>query len=450
MPWRSERLISVPLLSLVLLVSVLATPSFGESDQTEKEATFVAEFNSLLTDSVESDGGGSSEDADQPAPEPEKVPTGLQKLTVHGFLTQGWADASFLDTPPGVASPTGVELALGIPEGGTTDYRFLAIQFRYAMAPKHNFVLQLSSRRLGMSPVELFEDAIELDWAFYEYRIGDFSAVKVGKVQIPYGIYNEIRDVGTILPFYRPPFSMYRNGTFTSETVDGFVLSHTFFGDTSWSIDGNIFGGEFDRLEIDAFEPENSVKVRAEDTYGFQFWLNTPYPSLRIGLGHINYRILGSVFLPEGEKTDWTPTYHLSVDATLFDRLVFQSEYQTINTTLDLPLGPVSVPLDLEFIDWYVQVGYRFTEKFSIWGQYDVIWEIVDSPILTRRDKSKGREDLGFALNFAFLPAVVLKAEYHELERSSFFWVPAGPMIEPLNYTADNGDYTIVSLSVSF
>jgi len=46
---------------------------------------------------------------------------------------------------------------LGIPEGGTADYRTAALQLRYVMTPHDQFVWQFSHRRLGTSPITVSE-----------------------------------------------------------------------------------------------------------------------------------------------------------------------------------------------------------------------------------------------------------------------------------------------------
>ena len=50
------------------------------------------------------------------------------------------------------------------------------------------------------SPFQVFQPDVALDWLFYEHRFAD-GAVKVGRVKIPFGIYNEVRDVGTLLAY---------------------------------------------------------------------------------------------------------------------------------------------------------------------------------------------------------------------------------------------------------
>ena len=161
------------------------------------------------------------------------------------------ADASL--SSGGLISPTVDEVVLGIPEDGTWDYRILALQFRYAISEKDTFIVQFSSRSLGESPINDLEDEIELDWAFYQRKLGDSTRLKIGRVQIPFGIFNEIRDVGTILPFYRPPYVFYQEGSYTSETVDGIVLSHIFATESESSLELNLWIGEYEFIEINPF-----------------------------------------------------------------------------------------------------------------------------------------------------------------------------------------------------
>lgn len=106
----------------------------------------------------------------------------LDKITIHGYLSQAYA----------ISDGNHV---VGIPEKGTTDYRTAALQMRVQISPKDIFAVQISHERIGKSRVQTVHDDLELDWMFYEHRFGN-SAVKVGRLPIPFGIYNELRDVG--------------------------------------------------------------------------------------------------------------------------------------------------------------------------------------------------------------------------------------------------------------
>ena len=114
------------------------------------------------------------------------------KLNIHGYLTQAYAISD------------GNKI-FGISPHGSADYRNLALQFRYDANPSNTIVFQFSHERLGSTPIMLLKEDVELDWGFFEHRFRNAISIKVGKIQIPLGIYNEIRDVGVLLPFYRLP-----------------------------------------------------------------------------------------------------------------------------------------------------------------------------------------------------------------------------------------------------
>jgi len=426
---------------VVTLAALLAPPIYALGDA----GGDAGDDGAAAAEMAGADGG--SEDAGEPAAATPGKP--LEKLQIHGFLTQAFATADFLDG--GFASPSANESALGISEDGTTDYRFLALQFRYEISPKDLVVIQLSSRALGFSPIDQVEDEIELDWAFYERRIGDHTSLKVGRVQIPIGIYNEIRDVGTILPFYRPPFTFYREGSFTSETVDGLALSHTFFPRSAWSLDADFYGGEWDQFEVAPDAPEAAAFARAEDAFGFQLWLQTPVQGLRFGFGGHRKKLSGGVFRPPGVKGETIEDWYVSVDASL-SRFVFRSEYHEFDPTLNLPPAP---PIFLTLSAWYAQLGYLATDKVQLWLQYEVAGVESDSAIQTRPEDRDDRTDLGFSFNYLFRPNLVLKLEYHEVEEEQSLLVPVpapggGFLLDPMLFEADDGSYTILSLSASF
>ncbi len=388
------------------------------------------------------------------------VRLGLSKLSFHGFLTQAYAESNFAERPtiqfpdgsfaPVGPSPTGFETAIGIPEDGTFDYRFLALQFRYDISPKDIFVVQLSSRALGFSPITETEDEIELDWAFYERRLTNHSSLKVGRIQIPVGIYNEYRDVGTLLPFYRPPFNFYREGAFTSETVDGLSFEHQFLHQSGWGVEVNLFLGEWELVVFDPADPQSiPAVVSAKDGYGYQIWVNTPVSELRFGTGLISYGA------PTGEgfaQIDRTDVFTGSLEG-IFGRFTIRAEFQSADLLFAgfLP----GTQLNVDFNAFYAQAGYSVTDRFSIWLQreLDTIDQSCDC-FLIDPPKRDNFPEWAIALNYAFTPTLVLKGEYHETD--AYFDLPSLDfstgarlfVLTTLPY--GNGSYSIVSLSVSF
>ncbi len=447
--FRKASQIGVLVLGVLVLLS--GAPGFSAASP-ELEAALEEALAEAAGDDGDSDSGST------PAPA-ERAAGPLSKLSVHGFLTQGWADASYTDIPVGVrpdgttgplgATPDQFEVFLGIPEGGTTSYRDLALQFRYEMSEKDTFVVQFSSRTVGTSPLQEFRDEVELDWAFYERRLTDHTSLKVGRVQIPFGIYNELRDVGTILPFYRPSSLFYKEDAFTSETVDGLALTHTFFADSTWNLEASAYAGEWDAL---FFAPGVFEEVvRARDAYGYQLWLVTPW-DVRLGTGLISFIQEGGGFLePVSGRRD---IFHASLDAA-FGRFMFQAEWEE-ETGGVLDVGFPGNLLHADFNEWYVLAGFDITEKLRIFGQHEVAHikqELV--PFDLNSDDRDQREDTAVALNYAFTPSIILKGEYHwTVSRGTnrYFDFSTGPFPRGRNetYKADGGSYSIVALAVSF
>lgn len=457
-----DDLRSTRLFVLAVALTLVAAPSFAE---TAVEAALEA---ATSTAEDAGDAGSAQDDEGEPEAEPSPAPSSssyrsgpLSKLFVHGFLTQAFATGSFqegrFDVEPGVpAGPTAEELSLGIPKDGTTDYRSVAIQFRYEITPQDIMIVQLSSRALGDSPISDSEDEVELDWAFYERRIRDHTSVKVGRVQIPFGIFNEFRDVGTILPFYRPAFVFYREGSFTTETVDGVLLSHTFAAESEWSVEANLYYGEFDLVELDPFSVQ-ALPARCEDCWGSQFWLNTPIFGLRFGVGTQRRNLTEGaegITRPIGGK-DSFDEWLASVDA-VFTKWVFRAEYREFDT------GPNVFPafgvddFTAKFPSYYIQVGFHPTQKFRIYVQSEVSEFETNTGLFTQPQSFTAREDLGIALNYLFSPNVVLKAEYHDVSGEDQGFAPVllpNPpffQLQPIYTDIDGGDYTIISLSASF
>ncbi|NJL26744.1 MAG: hypothetical protein HC897_02145 [Thermoanaerobaculia bacterium] len=437
-------------LAITLTISApLAASSESATSTTTSSAQIAAAVSAAAASVAASDAGEEAQSSNQGP---------LSKLTIHGFLTQAWADTTFLDgrlpNPDGTpAGPTFEELSLGITEDGTSSYRNMALQFRYQISPRDVMVVQLSSRALGNSPIAEFEDEVELDWAFYERRIADNTSIKVGRVQIPLGIFNEIRDVGTVLPFYRPSFTFYREGTFTSETVDGFDIGHTFWAESDWSLDADFYAGEWASFEQSFFD--QGVTVARNKGYGFQLWLNTPVTGLRFGLGGHHRDVTGGSegAIRELGATSRFDDWYASVDA-VFDRWVFRSEYRQYEG------DPERVPVFLDgiftgkIIFYYAQVGFHATEKIRFYVQAEYNPNKTSATTFTRSLDPNFRDDIGFAFNYVFNPNLVLKAEYHDVKgedvgiRPAF--TPQGLRLDPFIVELDGGSYTIISLSASF
>jgi hypothetical protein len=287
-------------------------------------------------------------------------------------------------------------------------------------------VLQVKHQRLGISPIQQLEDDVEMQWAFYQHRLGDLR-IRAGRTPVPFGIFNEMRDVGTVLPFFRVPQNLYPEGT---EAADGVVVSYQYGESYGWNarVDGFVgmvgFRGAF--YTPDPAQPVSLYDLRTERTVGGQLWIGTPVPGLRVGGAVQNFALRDEDGggIPDPGGTYWI----VSLDGA-FDRVTIRSEV----SFLDIP--------------WYTgrtataQVGGWVTPVIGLFGQA----ELVDQEgLIPVTDRIRMSEDFALALNLRAAPNVLLKLEGHRVNGYLFEqWTnPTGP--------GANTMYALASISVSF
>jgi hypothetical protein len=330
------------------------------------------------------------------------------KFSVHGYLTQAYAEADKLPIN-------------GISKDGTWDYRVVALQMRYAMTDKDQFVVQVRNRHLGSGLLN--DDGVVIDWAYYRRDFGP-AAVKIGHVPFPLGLYNELRLVGTVLPFYRAPSVFYLAGI---ETIQGASLSHRQpLG--PWSLESTVYwGGETVKTPIVTPTGSAVLTNRAENIYGAQEWLNTPIQGLRVGAAFHHFKAP----LPDLSDTTANNLYAASLDGT-FDRFFVRGEYMRYNVERAL------VTADIGQINYYGQGGVKLFEP--LWLNVQLEYGKSDYAGF----KFRSTDDKAVGVSYMFSPNKVLKIEAHTVKGYSFdtFVDPTGP--------AGKTNYGIASMSVSF
>jgi hypothetical protein len=340
-------------------------------------------------------------------PEPEDQPS---RLAIHGFLSQAYARSDG-------------HQVLGITHGGTTDYRQAAIQIRYAITGEDVLVFQLNHERIGPSPIGSLESDVEFDWGFFEHRWGP-NLIRVGKVPLPVGIFNEIRDVGTLLPFYRPPGSIYGEGSFTSETVEGGIFTRSFQW-PGWNLDADVFYGGWDNTQSLGV----MATARIENAIGLQAWLGTPVPGLRFGLGAQHFTNRGGAVVAADRKVAWRRVNLSAEWAT--DRIIARTELQDNRFEANSYLG------------YYGQLILRWTPHFDVNFQADFS-RLGDRALLGRASINLD-QDLAVGLKYSFSANFAVKGELHS-DRGFLTEVPMPNFLgKPLRTKIG-----ILSLSASF
>jgi len=357
---------------------------------------------------------------------PAAAQVDADRLSIHGYLTQ--AAAASTDHP-----------VLGIPADFTTDYRAAAIQVRYALTPQDAFVVQLSHRRLGVSPLTAALPDVALGWAYYQRQVGNGS-LKLGRAPLPLGIFNETRYVGTLMPLYRAPVTAYGEGF---EALDGAVLTQRFALGAGWGLEAAAYGGGF--TNEDAYwarvptGPTTTTIVsgtqesRLEPMFGGRLWIETPIPGLRIGGDALSFSTRDVVdgegaVVTEGQS--YTAT-NVAAEAS-YTRGSLRGEFRSVDAGRTY-----------SYDGYYGQGVLNATERVALVAQI----EFADNAYAAdgTRERTQDYRDAALGVRYAINPGVVFKFEAHDVKGVRNFdrYVdPAGPRLETR--------YGIASVSVAF
>ena len=319
----------------------------------------------------------------------------------------------------------------GATSDGDFDFRTAALQARFEVNSDNEFVVQLANERVGNSPTNQLRDDLELDWLFYHHRFQNGINLRLGRIPLPIGIYNEIKDVGVALPFYRPSDNFYGEGTWTSDTVDGVVISQNWTTESEWDFSFDLYYGDWDRIETDGGSLR-FAKAEINDAIGFFSWITTPWRGVRFGFGYNQFETAGGVFLAPG-VTDNERTKYFSVDATL-DPVTVRFEASRRNFT-----GGYWQP-------YYLEVGVQVAPRWKVNALYDVGELYYVIPFFATFDDHI-EELWGLSVNYQFRHGWVAKIEQR--------WTTTYGQIEdvPINIFFEEPvdvRLTLASIAVSF
>lgn len=311
------------------------------------------------------------------------------------------------------------------------DTRFteLGVNAIWQLHDKFQLSGQLLHRRAGNSD----EDGLRLDYAQVNWtwlHTGDTRlGLKFGKPKLPYGLYNETRDV----PFTRPgillPQSIYY------DTIRDFVLA---------APGAYLHGtrvGDFGAVEINlgivrpSFDSQSFERNFFRDIPGELRGHNSRVASVRwetptdttLALYHVD---LDSRYKPAGPVLCQTPPPLLCDfppgTLNLSSWLVsLQQRIDTFTLTAELAMPRLERrdfgPLDgtIKGRSWYLQGEWRFASEWEAMLRYDRQYSDLDR----RDDSTKRARDLTVGVRWDATPNLMLRAEYHHIDGTG--WLPA-------------------------
>jgi hypothetical protein len=335
----------------------------------------------------------------------------------------------------------------GINKDGTSDYRAVSMVLGYQVSPKDRVVTQLLHRRIGTSPLSASEPAVSAVWAFYERKFDNGATLKFGRNPLPRGIFNEVRFVGTLLPFYRVGAPVYGE---TLEYIDGVVGNKSFDLGGSWSLDASVFGGGFDIRAVLPSQTSGSqvIRLRAENSAGTQLWLQTPVDGVRLGAFVNNYQQTPRASLPAASRPNRTTTTLYSFDAVKEHGFV-RAEYTAFKSKTATGRS--------HFDGWYTMAGVKPHAQLTLAAEYSASNQRVTLPAPIEPITLPVTKDIGLGASWAVTPALVFKLEGHRQEGYAFDTaIPSiippssGPPFRASLAPAGKAFYGLASIAISF
>ena len=302
--------------------------------------------------------------------------------------------------------------------GGTDNDNF----FGWSASPEgvwdnYYFALNVSARpmeKLSIRAQAFFGDdlrgeRVKLDYVFAEWAHSTSLKGRVGKVLVPFGLYSETYDVGTLRPFYLlPQFYAGTLGLVPKAYLGAGLTGAPRLGE-KWELQYAAFGGEieFEPFVLDritGFDPASGLptfkrtteQMVGKDMVGGRLLLVSPELGLDLGGSAIH---MGHVQVPEGSPLDITSASLYNLRAQYQKGpLAARAEYFRGNANSD------------EGVDsWYVETSYRFLKKWQLAAQYERSRILLAQGDQSIPDTLRRHESIGLALNLWVSPELVLK-----------------------------------------
>jgi hypothetical protein len=301
-------------------------------------------------------------------------------IDIHGFISQGYMQT---DNNNYLAGNT---------EKGSFEFNEFGINFGKELTEKLRLGLQLFARDLG----DIGNGEVTLDWAYGDYRWKDWLGFRAGKIKLPYGFYNETRDIDALRTNILLPQSVYNDlQRDTLVAIQGAGIYGEIpvgvFGDLSYQLQIGTFDVDSDSgiakvteaLGRGVFEVE---KFNIDTAYDGSLQWSTPLDGLRVGGSYLTLSLDSDIRtnypfgpLPAGSSlvadfNDIT-NYVASAEYTWND-LVLAAEY----TRQELTFGIDNVlPEDTTKSEgYYLSASYRFTDWLQVGTYYSVYYANIE------------------------------------------------------------------------
>jgi len=371
-----------------------------------------------------------------------------QNIQFGGFASQGYLQSSANDY-------------LGKTEDGTFDFREYGANASWSSGP-WRIGGQIFGEKLG----EYGDDKIKLDWATLDYQPTQYFGVRVGRVKMPRGLYNEALDLDSVRPYVLLPQSVYDarlrdfNAAFNGAMIFGNIEAHKV-----GSFDYRLFYGHMplttDSGASDYFNNDSNVPVKRihiDAIRGGALYWNTPVNGLRFAYSYNAFAHMDS-----HREGDFPGVGSVVVDkyAKAYERHLWSAEYVVGNWTVASELGRehavynVLVPFlgdvadyTLESNSYYFAVSRRINSWLEVGTYYSHSREKQSSQTpATPTFPALEQGDYAVSARFDINEHLTFKLEGHYMDGSGKIF---DTLSHPQPYASRDNSWTMLAAKISY
>lgn len=342
-------------------------------------------------------------------------------VDVHGFISQGFL---YSDEYNYLAHNS---------TDGTFEFNEVGINFTKKVTDHLRIGLQLFSRDIG----DISNNQITLDWAYGDYRWREWLGLRAGKIKLPYGLYNEVRDMDMLTTNIVMPQGIYQDllrettnaasgaglygkiplgviGALDYQVVLGSITADSQSGQAKYT---NNTG-----LGLATQSGENDY----DTTYCGAIQWQTPLEGLLLGYSALSGNVKSTMLIDDsvpglgGTLTDSDLDYLIQIASVEYtwNRLTLSCEY----LWADKELESIILNSDNTEVSYYLAASYKFTDLFTLGAYYSVFYPDKDDKdgdhlvAIGKADHGAWQKDLALTLRFDLNDFWVFKLEGHMVD----------------------------------
>ncbi len=381
----------------------------------------------------------------------------LGEVRVNGFVSQGYLESSGNNF-------------LADSKGGTTQINEAGLAVTSRVNDRLRIGLQFLSRDLGVEG----DNEVLLDWGLADYRHRDWLGLRVGKVKLPIGLYNEGRDSDFLRPMAFLPQGIYdENKRNLLVAVQGGAVYGNVGAGPLGDFDYQFYYGELNfpddsgqsrglNMQATGLAKKMGLgvvtKFSADNdyAYGGSIIYNTPLEGLRLGAsqfeGKTNFDIkllnmatgAASSAMGQGRNKDFV-VYSLEYAMPSLTAAFEYTEYSAQVEMFGKPLPGGRSQGGYGLLTW------RFVDQVALSVLYDVHYADKhdhDGGNFVKQGKPDfmgWRKDFGVGLRYDVNDNWLVKVEWHDVDGAALGLSVVNP--EGLE---ENWSYFIAKMSFNF